>query len=38
MFIVAIPAAIAYGFGLGLVWLYSRVGRSAPRRHGETAD
>jgi len=38
MFIVAIPAAIAYGFGLGLVWLYSRVGRSTPRRRGETAD
>ena len=38
MFIVAIPASIAYGFGLGLVWLYSLVGRRTPRRHGETAD
>jgi sec-independent protein translocase protein TatC len=38
MFLVAIPASLAYGFGLGLVWLYSRVGRHAPRRRGETAD
>ena len=38
MFIVAIPAALAYGFGLGLTWLYTRVGRRTPRRRGETAD
>jgi sec-independent protein translocase protein TatC len=38
MFLVAIPASLAYVFGLGLLWVYTRVGRRTPRRHGETAD
>jgi len=38
MFIVAIPASLAYGLGLGLLWIYTRVGSHAPRRHRETAD
>ena len=37
MFIVAIPASVAYGIGIGLVWLYS-LGRSVPQQFGETAD
>jgi sec-independent protein translocase protein TatC len=38
MFIVAIPASLAYGLGLGLLWVYTRVGSRAPQRHRETAD
>ena len=38
MFLVAIPASIAYGFGLGLLWLYTRVERRVPKPAGETAD
>jgi len=38
MFLVAIPASLAYGAGLGLLWLYTRVGSRVPRRWGETAD
>ncbi|MFC7056923.1 twin-arginine translocase subunit TatC [Halovenus salina] len=38
MFIVAIPAALAYGIGLGLCWMYTRVGSRVPRRRGEAAD
>ena len=38
MFIVAIPMSIAYGLGLGLVWMYSRINRRVPQRWGETAD
>jgi sec-independent protein translocase protein TatC len=38
MFIVAIPAGIAYGIGLGLCWMYTQIGSRVPRRWGETAD
>jgi sec-independent protein translocase protein TatC len=38
MFIVAIPAAIAFGIGLALSWTYTRVGSHVPRRRGEAAD
>ncbi len=38
MFIVAIPAAIAYGIGLGACWMYTRIGSHVPRRWSETAD
>jgi len=38
MFIVAIPASIAYGIGLGAVWMYTRIGSRVPRPRGETAD
>ncbi|MXR50158.1 preprotein translocase subunit TatC [Halovenus sp. WSH3] len=41
MFIVAIPASLAYGFGLGLLWIYDGVDRriSATRRgESEAAD
>jgi sec-independent protein translocase protein TatC len=38
MFIVAIPAGIAYGIGLGIVWFMSVVTRSTPSRRSETAD
>jgi sec-independent protein translocase protein TatC len=40
MFIVAIPASLAYGLGLGVLWVYSSVGRfiSTSRRSGEAAD
>ena len=38
MFIVAIPASIAYGFGLGLTWLLASIGSRTPRRRGKTAD
>jgi len=38
MFIVAIPASLAYGAGLGLLWLYTRVSRTPARFRGEAAD
>ncbi len=38
MFIVAIPMSIAYGFGLGLVWLYSGINRRVRQPWGEAAD
>ena len=40
MFIVAIPASLAYGFGLAVLWVYTGVGRllSTSRRSGEAAD
>jgi sec-independent protein translocase protein TatC len=40
MFIVAIPASLAYGLGLGVLWIYTGVGRllSTGRRSGEAAD
>ena len=38
MFLVAIPASLAYGLGLGLLWLYDRIGRAVPRSRRETAD
>ncbi|WP_336326593.1 twin-arginine translocase subunit TatC [Halovenus sp. HT40] len=41
MFIVAIPASLAYGFGLGLLWIYDSVDRriSTTRRgESEAAD
>ena len=39
MFIVAIPAALAYGFGLGCLWVYTRFERRIPSRtREEVAD
>lgn len=39
MLILAIPAAFAYGAGLGLLWLYTRVtGTRTPETQGEVAD
>ena len=39
MFIVAIPAGLAYGLGLGLLWIYESIGRAVSRpSRGETAD
>ena len=41
MFIVAIPASLAYGFGLGLLWVYDSVDRiisTTRRSEGEAAD
>jgi sec-independent protein translocase protein TatC len=39
MFIVAIPASLAYGFGLGLLWIYDGVDRRiSTTRRGEAAD
>ncbi len=38
MFLVAIPAGLAYWLGLGLLWVYDLVGNRAPTRTGETAD
>ncbi|MFC7073875.1 twin-arginine translocase subunit TatC [Halovenus rubra] len=38
MFIVAIPASIAYGLGLSLCWLYTQIGSRVPTRRGEAAD
>lgn len=38
MFIVAIPASIAFGIGLALTWTYTQIGSRVPRRWGETAD
>jgi sec-independent protein translocase protein TatC len=38
MFIVAIPASLAYGAGLGLTWIYERLGGRDPSVYGETAD
>ncbi len=38
MFIVAIPASLAYGVGLGLTWTYERLGGRDPSVYGETAD
>ncbi len=38
MFLVAIPASLAYGLGIGLTWLYERVGGRDPSVYGERAD
>jgi sec-independent protein translocase protein TatC len=39
MLILAIPASAAYGVGLGLLWLYTRVaGTRSPKAKGEAAD
>jgi sec-independent protein translocase protein TatC len=38
MFLVAIPASLAYLFGLGLLWIYTRVGSTVPSRRSKTAD
>ena len=38
MFIVAIPAAVAYGAGLGVLWVYTRVTGTSARFRGEAAD
>jgi sec-independent protein translocase protein TatC len=39
MFLLAIPASLAYGTGLGLLWLYTRVaGTRQPETKGEPAD
>ena len=39
MLILAIPASFAYGVGLGLLWLYTRItGTRTPKAKGEAAD
>jgi sec-independent protein translocase protein TatC len=38
MFIVVIPASFAYGLGIGLTWLYTRVESGARALRGEPAD
>jgi sec-independent protein translocase protein TatC len=39
MFLVAIPAGLAYGFGLACLWVYVGVGRAVPSsRKEKTAD
>jgi len=38
MFLVGIPASLAYGAGLGLLWLATRVGGATPERRSEAAD
>ncbi|MFB6310092.1 MAG: twin-arginine translocase subunit TatC [Salinirussus sp.] len=38
MFIVAIPASLAYAVGLGLLWIYTGITRTRTTRRGETAD
>ncbi len=38
MFIVAIPAGVAYGIGLAACWMYTRIGSRVPNRWGEAAD
>ena len=39
MLILAIPASFAFGVGLGLLWLYTRIaGTLAPKTKGEAAD
>jgi sec-independent protein translocase protein TatC len=38
MFLVAIPVALTYGVGLGVLWLYTLGGRRTPRSTGQRAD
>ncbi|QLH76332.1 twin-arginine translocase subunit TatC [Halosimplex rubrum] len=38
MLVFAIPVAVAYMIGLGLLWLYTLGGRRTPSREGEAAD
>jgi sec-independent protein translocase protein TatC len=38
MLIVAIPLGLTYLFGLGILWIYTRFERRAPRTSGEPAD
>jgi len=38
MFIVAIPAGLVYGLGIGLTWLYTRVESGTRALRGEPAD
>ncbi len=38
MFIVAIPAGLVYGLGIGLTWLYTRVESGTSALRGEPAD
>jgi sec-independent protein translocase protein TatC len=39
MLILAIPASFAFGVGLGLLWLYTRItGTRTPKAKGEAAD
>jgi len=38
MFIVGVPTALSYLFGLGVLWLYTLGGRRATRERGEPAD
>lgn len=38
MFIVGIPMSLAYGLGLGLVWVYERLRTRSPDLTPETAD
>ncbi|ELZ29184.1 Sec-independent periplasmic protein translocase [Halosimplex carlsbadense 2-9-1] len=38
MLVFAIPVAVAYMIGLGLLWVYTLGGRRTPSREGEAAD
>ncbi|WP_135364855.1 twin-arginine translocase subunit TatC [Halosimplex halophilum] len=38
MLVFAIPVAVAYMVGLGLLWVYTLGGRRTPSREGEAAD
>ncbi|ERG88457.1 MAG: Sec-independent protein secretion pathway component TatC, partial [halophilic archaeon J07HX5] len=38
MFMIAIPTALAYVLGLGLLWMYDRIGRAVPQGRTKTAD
>jgi sec-independent protein translocase protein TatC len=38
MFLIAIPVALTYGVGLGVLWLYTLGGRRTPRSTGQGAD
>ena len=38
MFMIAVPTAVAYVLGLGLLWVYDRIGRAVPRGRTKTAD
>jgi Sec-independent protein secretion pathway component TatC len=38
MLMIAIPTALAYLLGLGLLWMYDRIGRAVPQSRTKTAD
>jgi len=38
MLVLALPVAVAYLFGLALLWVYTLGGRRTPTREGEAAD
>ncbi|MFD1513174.1 twin-arginine translocase subunit TatC [Halomarina rubra] len=38
MFLVAVPVALMYGVGLGVLWVYTLGGRRSPRSRGQGAD